>query len=81
MSITLTPKMDTELSNKLGATVKSTSLASATRYISWTLGTSPGLELDFKGHRDGVVSFPIHSSQLLDVKAFPVLGCEGEGQV
>jgi hypothetical protein len=79
IAISLTPKVDTEVSAKLGVTGKSTIDTKMTRFVTWTLGTSPGLEADFKGHRDGSVAFPIHSSQLLDRKHFPLLCPEGPG--
>ena len=67
ISISLTPKIDTEFTANLGASGKSTTNAKALNYITWTLGTT-GLQFDFKGHRDGSVSFLVHSSQLLDNK-------------
>jgi hypothetical protein len=78
VSISLTPKTDTELTANFGATGSSTSNSKAIRFVTWTLG-SPGLQFDLKGHRDSAVSFPLHSSQLLDEKNYPLAGCENEG--
>jgi len=65
-AIVLTPRVDAEVAARLGATGKRSSSTSATRNITWTLGTSPGVELDIKGHRDSAVTFTVHTSQLLD---------------
>src|SRR5262245_7597853 len=74
-AITLTPKVDTETAARFGYTGKSTTDPKVLRFITWTIGTTPGLEIDIKGHWDGGMSFPVHSSQLLDVKKYPLHGC------
>jgi len=75
-AISLTPKMDVELSARLGLTGKSTTDPKILRYVTWTLGTTPGLEYDVKGHRDGAVSFSVHSSQLLSRNGFNLPNCD-----
>jgi hypothetical protein len=67
ISISLTPKTDIELAANIGATYKSTFNTKALNFNTWTLG-SPGAQFDVKGHRDGSVTFLVHSSQLFDGK-------------
>jgi hypothetical protein len=76
LNITLTPKVDTQLQMSFGYTGKSTTDKSVLRFVTWTLGTSPGIRVDVEGHRDGAVTFPIRSQQLLDGRKYPIYGCE-----
>ncbi|WP_315755841.1 MULTISPECIES: hypothetical protein [unclassified Bradyrhizobium] len=78
-AISLSPKVDVELSARLGLTGKSTTDPKILRYVTWTLGTSPGLEYDVKGHRDGSASFSLHSSQLLFRNGFNLPNCDRPG--
>ncbi|WFU26768.1 hypothetical protein QA649_11325 [Bradyrhizobium sp. CB1717] len=78
-AISLSPKVDVELSARLGLTGKSTTDPKVLRYVTWTLGTSPGLEYDVKGHRDGSASFSLHSSQLLFRNGFSLPNCDRPG--
>jgi hypothetical protein len=75
INITLTPKIDTQLYASFGYSGRSTPDKTALRFITWTLGTSPGLRAGAEGHRDGAVTFPLKSSQLLDEKNYPIQGC------
>lgn len=75
-AISLAPKVDVELSARLGYTGKSTTDPKILRYVTWTLGTTPGLEYDVKCHRDGSVSFSLHSSQLLFRNGFNLQNCD-----
>src|SRR5262245_23282848 len=50
ISITLTPKIDTEGALRAGLTEKSTSLANSKYFNTWSVGNAPGAEYDFKGH-------------------------------
>lgn len=67
VAISLTPRVDTDAQFNIGALGKSTANTKATNYITWVLG-SPGGQFDYKGHRDGSVSFLVHSRDLLDGK-------------
>ncbi|NTG08838.1 hypothetical protein [Rhizobium rhizogenes] len=69
-SISLLPSTDTDFGVHAGYTGKSTDDTKAYRYFTWTAGTSPGLEVDVKGHRDASVKYLIHSSQLFDEKKY-----------
>jgi len=75
INISLTPKVDTSLQASLGWTGRTTNMK-ALRLWTWTLGTSPGLRGDIEGHRDGAVTFPLSSKQLLDVPKYPLVGCD-----
>src|SRR5262249_36510752 len=72
-SVTLTPKVDTELDLRYGWTRKGTSKTSHL-IVSWTLG-SPGAQADLKTHRDGSVSYAFHTAQLLQSSAEIDLEC------
>jgi hypothetical protein len=65
ISITLTPKLDTELSVRAGITGKSSSVT-VPYFNTWVLGSAPGAEYDMKGHKDGTAKYTFHSAQLLD---------------
>src|SRR5260221_1377754 len=71
IAISLTPKIDTELSIRGGLTGK-TAAGTPLRFGSWILGAAPGVEMDSKGHRDGSASYSLHASQLLDAKKYPL---------
>lgn len=75
ISLTLAPKVDTDLSLRAGLTGKSTSSASAKYFNTWVVGSGPGLEYDMKGHTDGQAVFKMTSTQLLDPVKYP-LPCE-----
>lgn len=64
-SIQLTPRVDTDVSLKFGMTRKSTLDSKALSFVTWTLGTQPGAELDVRGRRDGSATFVLHSSELV----------------
>jgi len=68
ISITLDPKVDTDLSLKFGMLGKSTIRPAPVHYATWTLGSTPGVEFDSKGHREGSVAFPLTSAKLLELK-------------
>jgi hypothetical protein len=76
LNITLTPKVDTQLQSIFGYTGKSTTNPKILRFVTWTLGTNPGIRGEVDGHKDGAVTFPLRSKQLLDVKKYPLFGCE-----
>lgn len=65
ISLQLTPRVDTDLSLKLGMTRKSTLNSKALSFLTFTLGTQPGAEVDIRGRRDGSVTFVLHSSELV----------------
>ena len=72
IGITLTPKVDTEVSLRAGLTGKSTSIANPGFFNSWIIGSGPGAEYDSKGHKDGSVKYSLSSAKLLDDRAFPL---------
>lgn len=65
IAITLTPKIDTEAALKAGLTGKSTSLTKPI-FDTWSVGNAPGAEYDMKGHTDGMASYNLTSTVLLD---------------
>lgn len=75
VSVTVTPKIDSELSLRAGLTGKSSSVTTAPYFNTWAIGTGPGAEYDMKGHTDGAVSYSMETSQLLNETAYP-LNCE-----
>lgn len=75
LNITLTPKVDTQLQSIFGYTGKSTTSPKILRFVTWTLGTNPGIRGEVDGHTDGAVTFPLKSKQLLDEKKYPLFGC------
>jgi hypothetical protein len=72
IGITVTPKVDTELSLRAGLTGKSTSVASPAFFNSWIVGSAPGAEFDSKGHKDASVKYLIHSKALLAESTNPL---------
>jgi hypothetical protein len=66
ISITLTPKIDTEGALRAGLTGKSTSLSNAKFFNTWSVGNAPGAEYDMKGHTDGTAVYLTKSTVLLD---------------
>jgi hypothetical protein len=72
ISITLTPKIDTEGALRAGLTGKSTSLSNAKFFNTWSLGNAPGAEYDFKGHTDGTAVYLTKSTVLLAKPTLPV---------
>lgn len=76
LNITLTPKVDAQIYASFGHTGKSTTNPKDLSYITWTLGTSPGLRAGVEGHRDGGVTFALRSAQLLDPRHYPLRGCD-----
>jgi hypothetical protein len=55
ISVTLTPKVDTDSSLRAGLTGKSTS-GTASFFNTWSVGSAPGAEYDMKGHTDGAAA-------------------------
>jgi hypothetical protein len=71
ISISVTPKIDSELSLRVGNTGKSTTLTK--RYFNtWILGNAPGAEYDMKGHTDGSAAYNVKSDQLIDEQKYPL---------
>jgi hypothetical protein len=68
ISITLTPKVDTEGALRAGLTGKSSSLSGPKFFDSWTVGNAPGAEYDIKGHTDGTAVYLTKSTALLNKK-------------
>jgi len=66
ISITLTPKVDTQGTLNAGLTGKSTSLPAAKFFNNWTIGPAPGVRYDTKGHTDGTAAYLLTSAALLD---------------
>ena len=58
IGITLTPKVDTEVSLRAGLTGKSTSIANPGFFNSWIIGSGPGAEYDSKGHKAQLAGSP-----------------------
>jgi hypothetical protein len=71
ISISVTPKIDSELSLRAGLTGKSTTLARPYSN-TWIGGAAPGVEYDMKGHTDGIAAYNLKSEQLLDEVGFPL---------
>ncbi|WMT76313.1 hypothetical protein [Bradyrhizobium sp. Ash2021] len=71
ISITVTPKVDSEVSLRAGLTGKSSSV-SVPFFNTWVAGAGPGAEYDMKGHTDGGVSYIVKSGQLLDDSKYPL---------
>jgi hypothetical protein len=76
ISISVTPKVDSEVSLRAGLTGKSSSVT-VPFFNTWAVGAAPGAEYDMKGHTDGGVSYVVKSGQLLDDKTYP-LPCRRE---
>jgi len=74
IAITLTPKVDTELSARAGLTGKSSS-KTVPFFNTWAIGGAPGAQYDMKGHKDGTAKYVVHSRELLNDKKHP-LNCE-----
>jgi hypothetical protein len=68
IAISITPKVDTEVTASAGVTRKD-SLITTAFFRSWTLGTAPGAQFDMKGHRDSAVNFNVKSAQLLSASS------------
>lgn len=75
ISITLTPKVDTEGALRAGLTGRSTSLATAKWFNTWAVGNAPGAQYDIKGHTDGTAVYLTKSTILLD-KTRPPVNCD-----
>jgi hypothetical protein len=71
ISISVTPKIDSEVSLRAGLTGKSSSV-SVPFFNTWAVGSGPGAEYDMKGHTDGGVSYSVKSAQLLDEPGYPL---------
>jgi hypothetical protein len=71
IGVSLTPKVDTDVSVHAGLTGKN-DISSAAKFVtSWFLGSSPGAQFNAKGHRDGSVTFNV-DSKLLVVPRLPL---------
>jgi hypothetical protein len=67
ISITLTPKIDTDAAVRAGLTGKSTSLPNPKYFNNWSIvGNAPGAGYDTKGHTDGTAVYLTTSAVLLD---------------
>ncbi len=64
ISITLTPKVDTNLNVGFGHTRK-TSIPNALRTHTWFIGAAPGVQLDGKGQKSGAITYSIKSQNLI----------------
>lgn len=71
ISITLTPKIDTEGALRAGLTGKNSSLSNPKFFNSWSVGNAPGAEYDIKGHTDGTAVYLTKSTTLLSKKYQP----------
>ena len=71
ISISVTPKVDSEVSLRAGLTGKSSSV-SVPFFNTWAVGSGPGAQYDMKGHTDGGVAYSVKSGQLLDEVKFPL---------
>jgi hypothetical protein len=74
IGITITPKIDKELTAGFGLTGKITTNAKRLYFTNWAIG-GPGLQYDTRGTKNGQLVYNIKSSDLLDVKNFP-LNCD-----
>ena len=75
ISITLTPKIDTEGALRAGLTGKSTSLPNPKYFNNWSVN-GPGAEYDMKGHTDGTAVYLVTSAILLDKENKRPLDCD-----
>jgi hypothetical protein len=71
ISVTLTPKIDTEGALRAGLTGKTSSLSSPKFFNTWSVGNTPGAEYDIKGHTDGTAAYLTKSTTLLSKKYRP----------
>jgi hypothetical protein len=76
VSITLTPKVDTQGTMRAGLTGKSTSLPAPKFFNNWTIGTAPGAAYDMRGHTDGTAAYLLTSATLLDRENKYPLDCD-----
>jgi hypothetical protein len=74
IGITITPKIDKELTAGFGLTGKITTNAKRLYFTNWAIG-GPGLQYDTRGTKNGQLVYNIKSSDLLDIKKFP-LNCD-----
>jgi hypothetical protein len=65
IAVTLTPRVDTEITPGIGFTRKVPTPANALRSTSWVIGSAPGMTLDVKGDRNGAVTYNIKSQALI----------------
>lgn len=74
IGLTLSPKTDKEVIAGVGLTGKSTSLAAAPFFNSWSIGTAavPGANTDFRGTRNAGITYNIHSRDILNVSKYPI---------
>lgn len=77
VAVSLTPKADRQITAGAGLTGKSTIDPKRVYFNLWALGSTgaPGAQIDVKGHREGYVSFSIHSRDLINEAKFPIY-CE-----
>ena len=80
ISITLTPKVDTDVSLRAGLTGKSRSVASRF-FNTWSAGNAPGAQYDMKGHTDGSAAYSVRSIDLLDDANKIPLNCDTSSPV
>jgi hypothetical protein len=71
ISVSLTPKIDTEVDLRAGLTGKSSS-GTAPFFNTWSVGNAPGAEYDMKGHTDGAAAYALRSEDLLNERTFPL---------
>jgi hypothetical protein len=71
ISITVTPKIDSEVALRAGLTGKSTSITRP-YFNTWTAGAGSGAQYDMKGHTDGSAAYNVNSDQLLDEVKYPL---------
>ena len=76
IAISLTPKIDTEVSLRAGLTGKSTSSSTKPFFNTWIVGGAPGAEYDMKGHTDGSAAYTMTSTDLLDKNDKHPLECD-----
>jgi hypothetical protein len=65
IAVSLTPKVDDQLTLGGSKTWKSTALPSPKQLITWVLGTSPGVQLDAKSQSIGAVTYNMKSAELI----------------
>jgi hypothetical protein len=69
INMSLTPKVDTEITPGIGWIRKSPTTLNPARLTTWTIGAAPGIQFDGKGERTGTVYYTYKSSALMDDKS------------
>lgn len=64
VTMTLTPKVDTEINPGIGWTHRSPVASDAEKFIKWDFG-GPGFQLDAKGERSGTIAYVYISEELI----------------